>query len=166
MDEDFAVSRPLVRPGLPPIRFLFVRSRLCSTLPSDPASQRRPCASLALHLHQVVQGTCTPKLSNMLGTQLNRFAVGIMKAAHPRVGARWPLLAPPRLRPLPSYSIPYKAKAVPTRLSSTGLYPAGRSWPGGRRSRTSARRIQPSSFSSRVRAFVHWRDIAFFGRES
>src|SRR5512135_2814818 len=70
MDEDFAVSRPLVRPGLPPIRFLFVRSRLRSTLLSDPASRRRPCASLALHLHQVVQGTCTPKLSNMLGTRL------------------------------------------------------------------------------------------------
>src|SRR4051812_19582573 len=75
MDEDFAVSRPLVRPGLPHIRFLFVRSRLRSTLPSDPASRRRPCASLALHLHQVVQGTFTPKLSNMLGTQLNRSAV-------------------------------------------------------------------------------------------
>ena len=27
-----------------------------------------PCASFALHLHQVVQGTCTPRLSNMLGT--------------------------------------------------------------------------------------------------
>ena len=76
MDEDFAVSRPLVRPGLPQIRFLFVRSRLCSTLPSDPASRRRPCASLALHLHQVVQGTCTLRLSNMLGTRLNRSAVG------------------------------------------------------------------------------------------
>ena len=75
MDMDFAVSCPLVRPGLPHIRFLFVRSRFCSTLLSDPASRRRPCASLALHLHQVVQGTCTPKLSNMLGTQLNRFAV-------------------------------------------------------------------------------------------
>src|SRR5213082_2507955 len=55
---------------------LLVRSRHRSTLPSDPASRRRPCASLALHLHQVVQGTCTPRLSNMLGTQLNRFAVG------------------------------------------------------------------------------------------
>src|SRR5512135_2368950 len=76
MDRDFAVSCPLVRPGLPPIRFLFVRSRLRSTLPSDPASRRRPCASLALHLHQAVQGTCTPRLSNMLGTQRNRFAVG------------------------------------------------------------------------------------------
>src|SRR5881227_298784 len=72
MDMDFAVSRPLVRPGLPHIRFLFVRSRLCSTLPSDPASRRRPCASLALHLHQVVQGTCTPKLSSMLGTRPGR----------------------------------------------------------------------------------------------
>src|SRR4051812_30158941 len=71
MDKDFAVSRPLVRPGLPHIRFLFVRSRLRSTLPSDPASRRRPCASLALHLHQVVQGTCTPRLSNMLGTRLS-----------------------------------------------------------------------------------------------
>src|SRR3954469_18090698 len=74
MDQDFAVSRPLVRPGLPHIRFLFVRSRICSTLLSDAASRRRPCVSLALHLHQVVQGTCTPKLSNMLGTQLTRFA--------------------------------------------------------------------------------------------
>src|SRR5215475_5707587 len=72
MDEDFAVSRPLVRPGLPHIRFLFVRSRFWSTLLSDVASRRRPCASLALLLHQVVQGTCTPKLSNMLGTRLNR----------------------------------------------------------------------------------------------
>src|SRR5262249_34379286 len=81
MDEDFAVSRPLVRPGLPHIRFLFVRSRFCSTLLSDAASRRRPCVSLALHLHQVVRGTCTPKLSNMLGTQLSRFAVGL----HPLV---------------------------------------------------------------------------------
>ena len=44
MDVDFAISRPLVRPRLPRIRFLFVRSRLCSTLPPDPASRRRPCA--------------------------------------------------------------------------------------------------------------------------
>src|SRR5207253_7146542 len=76
MDEDFAVTCPLVRPGLPQIRFLFVRSRFWSTLLSDDASRRRPCASLALHIHQVVQGTCTPKLSNMLGTRVNRFAVG------------------------------------------------------------------------------------------
>src|SRR3954466_7579859 len=70
MDGDFAVRCPLVRPGLPDIRFLFVRSRFCSTLLSDLASRRRPCASLALHLHQVVRGTCTPRLSNMLGTRL------------------------------------------------------------------------------------------------
>ena len=44
MDVDFAISRPLVRPRMPRIRFLFVRSRLCSTLPPDPASRRRPCA--------------------------------------------------------------------------------------------------------------------------
>jgi len=34
-----------------------------------PASRRRPCGSRALHLHQVVWGTCTPWLSNMLGTR-------------------------------------------------------------------------------------------------
>src|SRR5262249_4884644 len=72
MDVDFAVTCPLVRPGLPRIRFLCVRSRFGSTLISDAASRRRPCASLALHLHQVVKGTCTPKLSNMLGTQVSR----------------------------------------------------------------------------------------------
>src|SRR5439155_14778459 len=33
------VSRPLVRPEMPHIRFLFVRSRFCSTLPSDTASR-------------------------------------------------------------------------------------------------------------------------------
>src|SRR5208337_3228688 len=51
------------------IRFLFIGSRLCSTLLSDPASRRRPCASLSLLLHQDVKRTFTSKLSNMLGTQ-------------------------------------------------------------------------------------------------
>ena len=92
MDRDFAVSRPLVRPGLPHIRFLFVRSRFGSTLLSDAISRRRPCASLALHLHQVVRGTCTPKLSNMLGTRLNRSAVG--KTATATSGRPQPLAAP------------------------------------------------------------------------
>jgi len=49
------------------IRFLYIGSRFCSTLPSDPASQRRPCASLSLHLYQVVNRTFTSKLSNMRG---------------------------------------------------------------------------------------------------
>ena len=39
MDMDFAISRPLVRPEMPDIRFLFVRSRFCSTLPSDATSR-------------------------------------------------------------------------------------------------------------------------------
>jgi hypothetical protein len=56
------------RPTLtPPIRFLYIGSRFCSTLPSDPTSRRRPCASLSLHLYQVVKRTFTSKLSNMLG---------------------------------------------------------------------------------------------------
>src|SRR5271166_306269 len=72
MDMGFAVNCPLARHGRPLIRFLFIGSRLCSTLLSGPASPRvlfHPCASLSLHLHQVVKRTCTSKLSNMLGTQ-------------------------------------------------------------------------------------------------
>ena len=53
MDMDFAVIRQLVRHRMPHIRFLSIGSHLCSALPSDPASRRRPCASLTLHLHQV-----------------------------------------------------------------------------------------------------------------
>ena len=44
---------PLVRPGRPRIWFPSVRSQVCSGLPSDPASRRRPCPSLILHRHQV-----------------------------------------------------------------------------------------------------------------
>src|SRR5271157_4854427 len=69
MDMGFAIIRPLARHRMPHIRFLFIGSRVCSTLLSDPASRRRRCASLSLHLHQVVKGTFTPKLSNMLGTR-------------------------------------------------------------------------------------------------
>src|SRR4051812_7178672 len=88
MDVDFAVTCPLVRPGMPQIRFLFVRSRICSTLLSVAASQRRPCASLALHLHQVVQGTCTPQLSNMLGTQQGAVGAGGGEAVRPPLDDR------------------------------------------------------------------------------
>jgi len=69
MDADFVVICPLAPHGMPHIGFLFIGSYVCSTLLSDPTSRRRPCASLALHLHQVGQGTCTPELSNTLSTQ-------------------------------------------------------------------------------------------------
>src|SRR5271157_5447310 len=52
---------------MPLIWFLYIGSRFCSALPSDPTLRRRPCASLSLHLHQVVKGTFTLKLSHMLG---------------------------------------------------------------------------------------------------
>src|SRR5206468_6765657 len=39
MDTDFAVHCPLVRHRMPQIRFLYIGSRLCSTLPSDPTSR-------------------------------------------------------------------------------------------------------------------------------
>src|SRR5258707_9741667 len=75
MDMGFAVMCPLARHRRPRIRFLFIGSRLCSALLSGPASRRvlfHPCASLCLHLHQVVKGTFTLKLSNMLGTKKRR----------------------------------------------------------------------------------------------
>ncbi len=68
MDMGFALIRPFARHRMPLIRFLYIGSYVCSTLLSDLASRRRRCASLSLHLHQVVKGTFTPKLSNMLGT--------------------------------------------------------------------------------------------------
>lgn len=69
MDMDFATSCPLVRSLLPRIRLLFVGSRVRSTLPSDGPSRFRPCASLVLHLHQVAQGTFTPRTLGMPSTQ-------------------------------------------------------------------------------------------------
>jgi hypothetical protein len=49
MDMGFAMLGSLARHRRPPIRFLFLGSRLCSTLLSGPASRRvlfHPCASL------------------------------------------------------------------------------------------------------------------------
>src|SRR6516165_12347017 len=40
MDMDFAVICPLVRHRMPQIQFLYIGSRLCSTLLSGPASRR------------------------------------------------------------------------------------------------------------------------------
>jgi hypothetical protein len=80
MDMDFVVTSQLVRPRMPLIRFLFISPYVCSTLLSDPASRRRPCASLSLHLHQVVKRTFTFELSNMLGT----LAVGTIITDRPR----------------------------------------------------------------------------------
>jgi hypothetical protein len=68
MDMDFVVTCQLVRHRMPQVRFLYIGSYVCSTLLSDPASRRRPCASLSLYLHQVVKRTFTFELSNMLGT--------------------------------------------------------------------------------------------------
>jgi hypothetical protein len=46
MDTDFVVSCQLVRRRRPLIQFLYIGPYLCSTLPSNPASRRGPCASL------------------------------------------------------------------------------------------------------------------------
>src|ERR1035441_6685991 len=76
-DRGFAVFRPLARHRMPLIRFLYIGSCVCSTLLSDLASRRRRCASLSLHLHQVVKRTFTSKRSNMLGTRSLTQAAGL-----------------------------------------------------------------------------------------
>jgi len=68
MDMGFVVISQLARHRMPLIRFLYIGSYVCSTLLSDPPSPERPCASLSLHLHQVVKRTFTFEPSNMLGT--------------------------------------------------------------------------------------------------
>jgi hypothetical protein len=69
MNMDFVVISPLVLRGMPDIGFLSIGSYVCSTLLSQMTSRPSPCASLVLHLHRVGQGTCTPELLSMLGTQ-------------------------------------------------------------------------------------------------
>src|SRR3954468_14666004 len=77
MALDLAATCLLVRPGRPRIRFLSIGPRFCSTLPSDPASRRHPCASLALLRHPDGQRTSTSKLSNMLGAHAKRPGTGL-----------------------------------------------------------------------------------------
>jgi hypothetical protein len=67
MNIGFAMLGSLTR-NRRPLNSLSIGSRICSALLADPASRRRPCASLALHLHLVVKRTYTSPLSNLLGT--------------------------------------------------------------------------------------------------
>jgi hypothetical protein len=69
-DMRFSVQCPLAPYRMPPIRFLYIGSYVCSTLSSDPTSRWRPCASQLLHIHRVVAGTFTPNLSCMPGTPM------------------------------------------------------------------------------------------------
>ena len=80
MDKDFAVIGPLVRLEVPSSGFCTSGRDCRSGLPSDPASRRRPCPSLGLHLHQVGQRTFTSKLLNMPSTQLSRYAAVLASA--------------------------------------------------------------------------------------
>src|SRR6266481_8546312 len=79
--KGFVVIGRFARHRRPHIQFLFIGSRVCSTLLSDIASRRHLCASLSLHLHQVVKRTCTSKLSIMLDVPIGTHK----KAARSRV---------------------------------------------------------------------------------
>ena len=79
-DMDFAVRCPLVRhwrllSGFCPSTRTFA-PRFLQTSPHDDS----PCALLALHLHQVGQGTFTPKLLSMPSTQRSRRAADASRA--------------------------------------------------------------------------------------
>ena len=70
MDMGFAVISPLA-PVLSSLKSAFCTSGRGSNrhfFQADPRGSLHPCASIALHLHQVARGTCTPRWSNMLGT--------------------------------------------------------------------------------------------------
>jgi hypothetical protein len=86
LELGFAVICQLAQHARPPIRFLFIGSRLCSPLLSGPVFGRRPCVFLALYLHSVEQGTFTPELSNLFGTagKRRRKAPAPWSAAQPR----------------------------------------------------------------------------------
>ena len=69
LDGNGLRGRLPARPVAPASYPIFVHRAASSLwLLSDPASRRRPCQSLALHLHQVGRRTSTSKLPNMLGT--------------------------------------------------------------------------------------------------
>jgi hypothetical protein len=67
MDMDFVVYGPLVPRLAPPIRFLFIGSCVCYTLPSDPTSRWTPLRFATLHLHQVGERLSLPSCHTMLG---------------------------------------------------------------------------------------------------
>jgi hypothetical protein len=83
MDMDFGVSGQLVRHRRPHHPVLVHRLVRLLHASFRPASRRRPCASLSLHLHQVVKRTFTFKLSNMLGTQ-QKGAASLVRPFRPR----------------------------------------------------------------------------------
>jgi hypothetical protein len=58
----------------PPLGFLFVAPRLRSTLPSDIASRRCPCALLLLRPHVPGERTCTSEHQDMPGTHGSRWS--------------------------------------------------------------------------------------------
>jgi hypothetical protein len=72
MDMGFAIIGSLGRHRRPSIRFLFIGSRLCSTLLSGPAS-RRVTSPLRFAVTSrpsgCKKGTCASELSTLLGTR-------------------------------------------------------------------------------------------------
>ena len=75
IDAGFIKHAPAVEGGLggcaptrperttPRLRFVFLAPHLRSTLPSDPTSRRRPCASLVLRLHVCLDRGLSPPSS-------------------------------------------------------------------------------------------------------
>jgi hypothetical protein len=80
MAVDFAIIGSFIRSGRPRIRFLSIGPRLCSTLPSDPASRRCPCASLILRHHQAGWRTSTSQADHARHTEKSSAGARLLPA--------------------------------------------------------------------------------------
>ena len=123
MDTDFAVSCPLVRrsrliPGFCPSTRTFA-SRFFQTSPRGDSL----CVSLALHLHQVGQGTFTPKLLSMPSTQLRRLCRNHMPGYEKTLPCSEliPLYSKAHERALSLQKL-HKSRATPGGNPSTGVF--------------------------------------------
>src|SRR3954447_3343684 len=56
----FELRCVLAQRAVPPMRFVFLGSRLCLRLPSDPALRRRPCLQLTVPVTKVRRGLSPP----------------------------------------------------------------------------------------------------------
>jgi len=122
-----------------------------------PPRGRRPCASLTLHLHQVGEGTFTPKLSTMLGTQT--------KAAADSTGRRFAFWRGNKRLNLPPVSA-----VGPRRTNARRSFHGCHYWrnPGSNRPRTrreSCRHSNRDSRHNRLRGVTIGRLIFNGGRE-
>src|SRR5206468_2597438 len=90
MASGFAKPCSLARAAPPPMRFVFLRSRLCLRLPSHPASRRRSCPRLvvgAINLHRgpapPAHWSCRAYIENPRNATLSHIRANSRQHSHP-----------------------------------------------------------------------------------